>query len=299
MTNETDNHSRKGNSRVEPLLAMVRPANSTMVGFAVIVGIAVTSHSYSEIFSLTSLLGFLTGFLISAFSMVSNDIYDVQIDKINQPERPLPSGLVAMGDAKAFALVLLSLGLIISGLLGTFTLIIALLFALVGWFYNFKGKAMGLFGNSLVAVSLAIPYIYGSIALGSFTINLGYLLALTSFFAGLGREVLKGIVDVEGDKVRKIRTIAITYGKQTSRLVASSFFIVAVVSSLLPVIFGLLGRALIVYSVLIGITDTLFLYLAYRVLTSRADKDALRFKAIALGGMMVGLISYLVSGLLA
>lgn len=286
-------------TKAKLLLAMVRPANSVMVGSAVIVGIAVTTHSYLEIFSLTSLSGFLTGFLISAFSMVSNDIYDVEIDKINQPERPLPSALVSMCEAKVFSVFLLVSGLIVSGFLGTYTFIIALVFAFVGWFYNFRGKAMGLVGNSLVALSLAIPYIYGSIALGFFAINLGYLLALTSFFAGLGREVLKGIVDVEGDRVRKIRTIAISHGKQAARLVAAGFFIVAVASSILPIFFGLLGRSLIVYSVLIGITDALFVYLAYRVLTSSTDKDALRFKTIALGGMMFGLISYLVSGLVA
>lgn len=286
-------------SKTKSLLAMVRPANSIMVGFAVIVGIAVTTHSYLEIFSLTSLFAFLTGFLISAFSMVSNDIYDVEIDKINQPERPLPSALISIGQAKAFSLVLLASGLIVSGFLGAYTFVIALVFALVGWFYNFRGKAMGLVGNSLVALSLAIPYIYGSVALGFFAINLGYLLALTSFFAGLGREVLKGIVDVEGDRVRKIRTVAISYGKQTARLVAAAFFIVAVASSFLPILFGLLGRSLFVYSVLIGITDAVFVYLAYHVLTLHADKDALRFKTIALGGMMFGLISYLVSGLVA
>lgn len=286
-------------SKITSLLAMIRPANSVMVGFAVIVGIAVSSHTYREIFTLTSLLGFLTGFLISSFSMVSNDIYDLDIDRINQPERPLPSALVMVSEARAFALTLLILGLIVSGLLGVYTFSIALVFAFVGWFYNYKGKAMGLLGNSLVALSLAIPYIYGAIAIGHFAINLGYLLALTSFMAGLGREVLKGIVDVEGDKVRKIRTIAISYGKQTARTVSAGFFLVAVGSSFLPLILDLLGRAVIVYSILIGLTDILFMYLAYRVLTSKVDKDALRFKTLALGGMMFGLVSYLVSGLIA
>ncbi len=61
---------------LRPLLSMVRPANSVMVGFAVIVGMAVTSNNYHTIFTVTSLLGFLTGFFISSFSMVSNDIYE-------------------------------------------------------------------------------------------------------------------------------------------------------------------------------------------------------------------------------
>lgn len=279
------------------LLSMIRPANSMMVGFAVVVGIAVSSHDYREVFTLTALLGFLTGFLISSFSMVSNDIYDLETDKINQPHRPLPALIVSIHEAKLFALTLLILGLIVSAILGMITLSIASVFAFVGWYYNSRGKALGLLGNSLVALSLAIPYIYGAVSIGSFAINLGYLLAITSFFAGLGREVLKGIADVEGDRARNIKTVAISSGPGTARSVSAGFFIVAVMSSFLPIILGLLGQAFWVYSILIGITDVLFVYLAFRVLVSMRDIDAQKCKTIALGGMMLGLVSYLVSGL--
>ena len=85
------------------LLSLIRPANSVLVGFAVIVGIAVTSKNYHEIFTLTSLLGFLTGFFISSFSMVSNDIYDLEVDRVNQPTRPIPSSKVTVGQAKIFS----------------------------------------------------------------------------------------------------------------------------------------------------------------------------------------------------
>lgn len=268
-----------------------------MVGFAVIVGIAVTSHSYHEIFTATSFLGFLTGFFISSFSMVSNDIYDIEVDRVNQPMRPLPSRSITVNHAKIFSILLLALGLFSSIALGIVTFSIAAIFALIGWFYNYRGKAMGLLGNSLVALSLAIPYIYGSVALGIYSINLGYLLALTSFLAGLGREVLKGIADVEGDRLRKIKTVAISHGVQSARFLAAGLFLVAVASSSLPVAFGLLGRALPLYLVLIAITDAIFVYLSYRTLSSKEEKEALKLKSFALGGMMFGLVAYLISGL--
>ena len=282
---------------LSPLISMVRPANSVMVGFAVIVGMAVTSNSYQNIFTFTALLGFLTGFFISSFSMVSNDIYDLEVDRINQPNRPLPSQSVSINQAKVFCWVLLVLGLLVSIRLGVVTFVIAGIFALIGWFYNYRGKAMGIFGNSLVALSLAIPYIYGSVALGNYSINLGYLLALTSFLAGMGREVLKGVADVEGDRLRKIRTVAISYGIHSARILSSAFFLIAVASSAFPIVLGLLGRALPVYLALITITDAIFVYLTYRVMSLRNEKDALKLKTIALGGMMFGLVAYLISGL--
>ncbi len=127
--------------------------------------------------------------------------------------------------------MLLVLGLLVSIGLGAVTFGIASIFALIGWFYNYRGKELGLFGNSLVALSLAIPYIYGSVALGSYSINLGYLLALTSFLAGLGREVLKGVADVEGDRLRKIKTVAISHGVRAARMLAAGMFLVAVIST--------------------------------------------------------------------
>ncbi len=126
---------------LSPLLSMVRPANSIMVGFAVIVGMAVTSNNYHTIFTTTALFGFLTGFFISSFSMVSNDIYDLDVDRINQPNRPLPSGAVSIFQAKVFCGVLLVLGFLASAELGIATFMIAAVFALIGWYYNYRGKA--------------------------------------------------------------------------------------------------------------------------------------------------------------
>jgi geranylgeranylglycerol-phosphate geranylgeranyltransferase len=114
----------------------------------------------------------------------------------------------------------------------------------------------------------------------------------------MGREVLKGVADVDGDTLRKVRTIAISRGTRSARVVSSVFFLSAVASSALPVISGLLGRALPVYLGLIVITDAVFVWLAYRVLSSKSKAEALKLKTFALGGMMLGLISYLISGLL-
>lgn len=278
-------------------LALIRPANSVMVGFAVIVGIAVASNQLTYLFSLKSLLGFLTGFAMSCFSMVTNDIYDVNVDSVNQPTRPLPSGRISLTGAKRFAIPFLVVGLASAGILGPETFAIAAIFALIGGYYNYHGKSLGLAGNSLVALSLAIPYIYGSVELGNYSVNLAYLLALTSFLAGLGREVLKGIADVEGDKIRKIRTVALTRGVRAAKILASSLFMLAVVSSSLPVITGLLGAGLYIYLGLVLIPDAIFLYLAGRTLMLKQNSESLKLKGIALLGMLLGLVAYLVAGL--
>lgn len=292
----------RSKSSLKDWILLIRPANSIMVGFAVIVGIAVASpsgHQVSNIFSFTSLFGFLTGFSISSFSMITNDVYDYEVDKINQPTRSVASGRIRLNDAMIYSIPFLIIGLGSSVLIGPTNLAVAGVFALIGWFYNYQGKRFGLGGNSLVALSLAIPYIFGSLALRNYSLNLAYLLALTSFLAGMGREVLKGISDIAGDKIRSIKSIAISHGVGKAKSTAAAFFLLAVGSSSFPILSGILGKGLLVYAVLVSLTDAVFCFLAARTLRIKSESESLRLKKIALGGMMLGLLAYLAAGLSA
>jgi geranylgeranylglycerol-phosphate geranylgeranyltransferase len=283
-------------------LALIRAKNSIMVGFAVLVGIAVASHDPTRLVSRVALLGFLTGFTISSFSMISNDIYDIEVDKLNQPDRPLPSGRVSKKQAWAVAFAFLAVGACCSALTGLVDFLIASVFALIAWVYNWRIKKYGVAGNCLVALSIAIPYVYGTVSIGSYGINLTYFLALTSFLAGVGREVLKGISDVRGDALRKIRSVALAQGKKFAARLSSFFFLVAVISSLFPLLYAraMLGQGIYLYSILIAIPDAIFLYLSVKVpgmVRGDEERQALRFKGIALVGMLTGLLAYLAAGL--
>ena len=57
-------------------------------------------------------LGFLSVFFISATSLILNDYFDIEIDKINAPERPLPAGLVTERDVVLLSIVVALLGFI-------------------------------------------------------------------------------------------------------------------------------------------------------------------------------------------
>jgi len=163
-------------------LEILRPANSIMVGFAVIVGSLIAQPFLSFDYSVL-LSGFLTGFLISSFAMVINDYYDAEVDRLNQPGRPLPSNRVTVRGVKTLSILLLVSGLLSSFYLGFLTLIIATIFAFISWLYSYRVKKIGMFGNSLVALSLAIPYIYGGFAVLFPWDELVWFLAVTSFSA--------------------------------------------------------------------------------------------------------------------
>lgn len=272
------------------LISIIRPINCAMIGFAVIVGAFVSKPPAVGALSLA--LGFVTGFAICAYSMVINDYYDIEVDRVNQPERPLPSG-----DVSPRAAVLMSAALLIVGLLAaaaalsTVAVAIAAVYALLSWLYNYRAKKYGLAGNLIVASSLAIPFIYGGVVSGgSVFSSLLLFMAFTSFLSGVGREVVKAMADTAGDAKRGIRSYAIVHGIKQAAAVGAIFFLGAVVTSLLPL--ALLSVSLF-YKVGVLVPDLIFIYLAYAIIKNPTGEGALTVKKRALFGMLTGLIVFI------
>ncbi len=271
-------------------LDLIRPVNCTMIGFAVIVGAFVSKPASVPI--LQAALGFMTGFFVCAYSMAVNDIYDLEVDRVNRAERPVPSGRITVHAASRLSLVVLLAGIACSVLsLNPAAVGIALLYAFLSWLYNSRAKNAGLAGNLIVASSLAIPFIYGGvISGGSITRSLLLMMALTSFFAGVGREVVKAMADVEGDAKRGVESVARSRGLGSASVVGGAFFLLAVVTSWVPLILGLANQ---VYEVGVLVPDLIFIYLAWSILSNQDPSNAYRVKKIALAGMTAGLVVFI------
>jgi geranylgeranylglycerol-phosphate geranylgeranyltransferase len=271
-------------------LEIIRPINCAMIGFAVIVGEFVSRPAH--IYALPTALGFLTGFLICAYSMIVNDTYDVEVDKVNQPQRPIPSGRLSVQEAWRISLAALLAGIACSVLtLSPVAVAIALLYAFLSWLYSSRAKRAGFAGNILVASSLAIPFIYGGvIANGSIFSSLLLMMAFTSFFSGVGREVVKAMADTSGDEKRGIRSIALVHGMRLASTVGAAFFLLAVFTSWLPLVLRLANE---VYLVGVIIPDAIFVFLAASILMKHDGANAYRVKKSALMGMLAGLVVFI------
>jgi geranylgeranylglycerol-phosphate geranylgeranyltransferase len=270
--------------------SILRPINCAMIGFAVVIGYFVSKPASAS--PSTLVLGFLTGFCTCAFSMVVNDYYDIEVDRVNQPERPLPSGALSKREATAIAAVMLLVGFAATALLlDVLALLIVALYSLLAWTYDFRAKKYGVWGNLIVASSLAIPFIYGGVISGGQVLDsLLLFMAATSFLAGVGREVVKAMADVPGDQKRGIRSYASVHGMRAASVLGAAFFLLAVVSSLLPLA---LVKVNLIYKVGVILPDAAFVYLAFRILTHADVKGALAVKKTALMGMLIGLIVFI------
>jgi geranylgeranylglycerol-phosphate geranylgeranyltransferase len=260
-----------------------------MIGLAVIVGYFVSKPAMLS--PLTIVLGFVTGFAICAFSMVVNDYYDIEVDRVNQPTRPLPSGRVSKIGAVGIAVIMLVVGFAATALLlDILAVLIVALYSLLAWLYDFRAKKYGLAGNLIVASSLAIPFIYGGVISGGRVLDsLLLFMASTSFLAGVGREVVKAMADVPGDQKRGVRSYASVHGPKAAAALGAFFFLGAVFTSLLPL---LVIPVSTLYKIGVVLPDAAFVYLAYRIVTHADVKGALAVKKSALLGMLVGLIVF-------
>jgi 4-hydroxybenzoate polyprenyltransferase len=97
------------------------------------------------------------------------------------------------------------------------------------------------------------------------------------------------MADVPGDRKRGIRSYAAVHGLKAASAVGALFFLLAVVTSALPLF---LIKVDVIYRFGVILPDVAFVYLAYSILTHADTKGALRVKKTALMGMLLGLIVF-------
>src|SRR3989344_737409 len=98
--------------KMNPYILILRPLNGIMSIIAVYVGTLVAGALLVP--SLNLLLGMLVVFLVSGAGMIINDIFDIEIDRVNKPERPLPSGRITKKKAWAYSILLFIIGNVIA-----------------------------------------------------------------------------------------------------------------------------------------------------------------------------------------
>jgi geranylgeranylglycerol-phosphate geranylgeranyltransferase len=262
-----------------------------MMGFAVFVGVILAHPDFLSVQWITVLLGSGTGFLLTGAAMTINDYYDRNIDAINEPSRPIPVGLVSTNEALILFFSVSIIGFIFAFLTSTLCLIIAVISWVLVVAYVTFGKRTGLPGNFLVSVCVAIPFIYGSIIIFDEIIPSVIIFAFMAFLSNTGREITKGIIDVQGDKKEGIKTIAVRYSSKTASLVAVLFYTLAVSLTPIPLILGLVSFWFIP---IIIVTDAAFLISSVFLLKNYSRENARKIKNLILLCFGLGLLSFLI-----
>lgn len=260
-------------------LQVLRPLNCLMASLAILIGVFLGGFFQIDFI----IYALLAGFLVCGAGMVINDYYDIEIDKINKPEKYRRMKKYPKNLWLIYSMILFISGIIISSLVNTLVFSIAVINSILLIVYAAKLKKTTLIGNLIISYLVASLFVFGAAVSGNVSIAL--FLALLAFFSNTGREIVKDIEDVIGDRKAGAMTLAVS-NKKTAVVLAVIFVLSAVVISPLPYVLGLLS---INYLYVVLVTDIIFAYSCFLIFVS--PKKSQKFMKIA---MVFGLISFLV-----
>jgi len=278
--------------KVRGLIELIRPELPFAAGICVIIGEIIAFGGFPSFQNL--FLGFMWGFFLSSPAMIINDYFDIEVDKINSPNRPLPSGLIQPAAAIALAVITTLIGMSISAFIGMTAVLLYIIFWLVGFLYNWKLKEMGLLGNLLVSSSVAITFILGGIVVREPWNKTVWILSLMVFLFDLGEEIAADAMDIEGDKKRNIKSIAILIGKKNALRISALLFVLMIIVSFLPVLLNLLGMS---YFIIISITDIMIFFFVIKLFKSQTiESGRSSIRGMYLSGLL-GMLAIIIGNI--
>lgn len=272
-------------------LELVRPHNCLLAGVAVLVGMIVAVAS-RNIPLPRALFAFAVAAMICGGGNAINDYCDRKIDAINRPERPIPSGRLKAGHALIISRFLFMIGVVLAIPLGTSCIILVILNSLVLAFYAAEVKRLGLAGNITVGYLVGSTFLFGGLAVGNQAVSLQAvsILAVMAALSTIGRELIKDIEDMKGDKKIGLETFPLRHGTRAAAALAIVFIAAAIALSPLPYLLELFDA---VYLMPIIPSALIFIGAAAIVARNQKPKAAGRASLACKVGMGFGLLAFL------
>ena len=227
--------------KIKAIWELMRLEHGVMIAIAIFIGslIALKGEGLPSLEKF--ILTFLTALFLEASTFALNDYYDLEIDKKNKRnDRPLVRGDLSPKSALILFYIFFPLGIICSYFVNIACFLIALITALFAILYDVKLKKIKLLGNFYISYVMAIPFIFGGAAVVAkdalfFEIPPSiYVIALIAFLTGSGREIMKDVMDFEGDQFKGVKSFPKYIGRRKSNAIAAVFYIIAVGLSFLP-----------------------------------------------------------------
>ena len=288
-TRQNKRESEKGTfSKLKAILELARFEHGIMYGLAVFIGIVLVS-GFSSIFALPPVLGFLTALLIEMGAFALNDYIDLKADIINKRyDRPLVRGDIKRETALHTTIICFFAGIILSFFISLECLSVAVLFSLMSVAYNYKLKRYSILGNLFIAATMALPFVFGALIAGSINEAILVLSGIV-FIIGLGREMMKDIEDMKGDKAIGAKTLPILVGPKRATYSIAICYILGIFLSALPVLTFFKMKPL--YLSIIPV-DLIFLYVSFSILKRQDIITLKRGRKLTLLGSALALVAF-------
>lgn len=257
--------------KIRALFELTRPLNCLITFVSIWVGAVIAGEAF---ITYRIFFAALSGALIAAYGNIINDIFDIEVDKINKPYRPLARGTITRFDARSAALKFAVMGLLLSFLVhpAAAAITLAAIVALYAYTPVFKGRSYA--GNMLVAAVSSMAFVVGGLAVGRPWGASG--LVTFAFLLHLGREIIKDIQDRDADVAAGYNTGAIYFDSRLSRVFAVGVLGALMAATVAPYTSGLYRMGYLL-TVLFGVD----LIVAMAIVTIIATDDSAVMRRVA------------------
>lgn len=266
-------------------LELARPLNGIIAFVSAWLGGMFASQArMEELMNIRLLLVSISAFALLSAGNAINDYCDYEIDRINRPRRPLPSGRIRRRNALIFAILLVVIGVWVGTLINRNATGIAILVFIALASYAFWLKRTPFIGNLVVSGLTGLTFIAGGVAIDSVRGTL--IPAIFAFLFTTAREIVKDLEDTEGDLKNNVKTLAIL-NPQLAVQVAIGFMASVVLFSPIPYVFGWYSWHYLLV-VVFGV-DLVLIALAIRLSRDASKENCTRIQCWMKWDIFVGL----------
>ncbi|HLG31765.1 MAG TPA: geranylgeranylglycerol-phosphate geranylgeranyltransferase [Ignavibacteriaceae bacterium] len=272
----------------EKLIAIIkitRPVNFLITFASVIVSAIICAPE--NLLILKVFLATLSAGLAASAGNIINDIFDIEIDRINQPQRPLPSGTLTIKEAYSFYFVCLILSVILSVFVSYFALIIVVVSNLILIVYSKYLKRIPLVGNITVAFLTGLVFIFGGVVVEN--PSAAIIPASFALMINLIRELVKDMQDVEGDKGAGIITFPIKFGFLRTKYLMLIPSVILIIMTTIPFIYEIYKIEYFV--VVMVIVNPLLIFTIKKLFDDDSLKNLIKISNLLKLNMIFGLIA--------
>jgi len=268
--------------KIQPYFKLTRFQNNLITFVSVLIGgLAGGVASWPRL-----ILSAISAAFISAGGYVINDYFDLEIDKINRPLRVLPTGDLSQKRAFIFSCCLFTTGFILSFFLKPVSVGIALITIIFLCLYSAKFKREFLIGNVTVSLLSGLAFVYGGVFSKNWEISL--IPAILAFLFHMGRELIKDMEDLQGDKALKSETFPIVYGVRNSQFLVSAIFLILIILTIFPYKLKIFS---IYYLILALIMDFVLFYIIVSLWNNPSRENLGSLSRLLKFEMLLGLLA--------
>jgi chlorophyll synthase len=206
------------------VLELLKPITWFAPMWAFACGVVSSGVSIADRWEMALLGVLLAGPMVCATSQAANDWYDREVDAINEPHRPIPSGRIPGRWGLYIAILWTGLSLLLAQALGPWVLVAATLGLALAWAYSappLRLKQNGWWGNSAVGFAYeGLPWFTGAAVMTGALPNVWIIAFAVLYSIGAhGIMILNDFKAVEGDRRMGIRSLPAVMGEaRASRL---------------------------------------------------------------------------------